>query len=50
MKMMIWNVRWISNKTTQQQVNYLRMVDGLECFAILEPMVALDEVKYKKVV
>lgn len=43
---MIWNVRGLGGSKTQQQVWYLRNLLKMNVFALLEPMVELDEFKY----
>lgn len=49
MKIMIWNVRGIGNKATQQQVNFLKNIETLDMLAIIEPMITLDEIGMQRI-
>lgn len=43
MKFMSWNIRGVGNKSSQNQLWYVKNLEKLDVFALLEPLVPLDE-------
>lgn len=46
MKFMFWNIRGIGGVSSQNHLWYLKSLEHLDLFALLEPLVPLDEFKF----